>query len=85
MKTTIFTIVTITMLFSTAAPAISGDAFWNSYYAARGGYGGGNDIAGMLANQRNTEAIVNEMRAARGKPPCSIGLLGQWIHGRPAC
>ena len=59
------------------------NGFWDNYYAGRGGYGGG-DITGMLQNQRNTEAIINEMRAARHQPPCSIGLLGQW-QGRPRC
>jgi hypothetical protein len=54
--------------------------FWNSYYAARGN----GDITATISAQRNTEAIVNEMRAQRGLPPCSIGLLGQWA-GKPAC
>ena len=58
--------------------------FWNSYYAARGGYGGGDDITDMLANQRNAEAIANAYRQAHGLPRCSIGLLGQW-RGMPAC
>jgi len=62
----------------------STETFWNSYYAARGGYGGGTDWNGIIANQRNTEAIINEMRRQHGLPPCSIGLLGQWM-GRPAC
>jgi hypothetical protein len=62
----------------------STDTFWNSYYAARGGYGGGTDWPAIIANQRNTEALINEMRRQRGLPPCSIGLLGQ-MFGRPAC
>jgi hypothetical protein len=61
----------------------SQSAFWNNYWAARGGYGGDNTAA-IIANQRNTEALINEMRAQRGLPPCSIGLLGQW-QGRPPC
>ncbi len=44
----------------------------------------GNNPGMILQNQRNTEAIVNEMRAQRHQPPCSIGLLGQW-QGRPRC
>ena len=57
------------------------DPFWNSYYAAQGQ---GPSAGTIIANQKNTEAMVNEMRAARGQPPCSIGLIGQW-QGRPAC
>jgi hypothetical protein len=56
----------------------------NGYWAYQWRHGGGDDITDMLQNQRNTEAIINEMRAARGQPPCSIGLLGQW-QGRPRC
>jgi hypothetical protein len=43
---------------------------------------GWNNPGIILQNQRNTEAIINEMRAQRHQPPCSIGLLGQW-QGRP--
>jgi hypothetical protein len=57
------------------------DGYWN--YQTRHGFGG-DDITDMLQNQRNTEAIINEMRAQRHQPPCSIGLLGQW-QGRPRC
>jgi hypothetical protein len=59
-------------------------AFWNSYYAAQNGFNQGMMAQSLASNRRNTEAIVNEMRAQRGLPPCSIGLLGQWA-GRPAC
>jgi hypothetical protein len=62
----------------------STQTFWNSYYAARGGYGGGTDWPGIIANQRNTEALINEMRRQHGLPPCSIGLLGQFF-GKPSC
>jgi hypothetical protein len=62
----------------------STQTFWNSYYAARGGYGGGTDWGQIIANQRNTEALINEMRRQHGLGPCSIGLLGQWM-GRPPC
>jgi hypothetical protein len=57
---------------------------YDGYQAYQWRHGGGDDITDMLQNQRNTEAIINEMRAARHQPPCSIGLLGQWM-GKPRC
>jgi hypothetical protein len=59
-------------------------SFWNSYYAANPGGNAGANVGAVIAQQRNTEAIINEMRAARGAPPCSIGIIGQW-QGRPSC
>jgi hypothetical protein len=56
----------------------------DGYQAYQWRRGGGDDITDMLQNQRNTEAAINEMRAARHQPPCSIGLLGQW-QGKPRC
>lgn len=45
---------------------------------------GRNDAGAIIREQRNTEAIVNALRAQQHLPPCSIGLIGQW-QGRPAC
>lgn len=85
----LFAILAACAIFSSAASAqqyyyVQPSPFWNSYNAARGNGGGNSDIIATLSAQRNTEAVVNEMRAHRGLPPCSIGLLGQW-RGRPAC
>jgi hypothetical protein len=57
------------------------NSFWNSYYAAQNGFNSGNLAQG---SRRETEALINESRARRGAPPCSIGIIGQW-QGRPAC
>jgi hypothetical protein len=40
---------------------------------------------GMLAQQRANEAIINEMRRARGAPPCSLNALRAALIGRPVC
>jgi hypothetical protein len=77
-------LVIIGMLLPAHAAQDSTETFWNSYYAARGGYGGGTDWGAIIVNQRNTEALINEMRRQRGLPPCSIGLLGQ-MFGKPPC
>jgi hypothetical protein len=81
----IFAVLAASAIFSASASAqqyyyVQPSPFWNSYNAARGN----GDITATLSARRNTEAIVNEMRASRGLPPCSIGLLGQWA-GKPAC
>jgi len=53
-------------------------------YDAATNYGRTPDMGTIIREQKNTEALVNAIRAQRGLPPCSIGLLGQWM-GRPAC
>lgn len=55
-------------------------SFWNSYNAASAP----NYWAHIAAERRNTEALINESRAARGAPPCSMTVIGQW-QGRPPC
>lgn len=66
------------------AHAQSTQCFTNGPYINCQNFDNGVNITGMLQNQRNTEAIINEMRAQRHQPPCSMGLLGQW-QGRPRC
>jgi hypothetical protein len=40
---------------------------------------------GMLAQQRANEAMINEMRRARGAPPCSLNPFRAALIGRPVC
>jgi hypothetical protein len=82
-------IIPLTIVLTILARVVSLDmakaqdnAFWNSYHAAQNGFNNGGYYAGN--SRRNTEALINEMRAQRGAPPCSMGLIGPW-KGGPAC
>lgn len=79
----LFTIVMLLMPMGASAQNMpiyeSGmNTFWQTYHA-------GDQARYLAAERRNTEAIINEMRAARGAPPCSMGILDQLILDRPAC
>lgn len=83
MKSKSLIIVGAFALASTAAyadPAEIRDAFWTGYYGAS------NSFQNSFNNSaRQTEALINEMRAARGAPPCAFGFLRQLILDRPSC
>jgi hypothetical protein len=87
MRTRIFlfvTIVTGMFLFGIGVHAQGyNPGFWNNYYAAQNGFNSGTMAAGVANQRRANEAILNEMRASRGLPPCSLAPIN--LSGRPSC
>lgn len=91
----LFTAVFLTTL-STGAIAQNCTTNFSGNYAYTNCYGGQtpdpyaagianiNRIGGIIAQQRQTEAIVNAYRQAHGLPRCSTALFQQWA-GTPAC
>jgi hypothetical protein len=65
-------------VFTNCTGGYENNAFQNGYNAATSGMAIG-------AQRRNTEAIINEMRAQRGQPPCSMTPLGTVFTGRSMC
>jgi len=85
MKLTISTILVALALSSTATAqnytiTIQPDPFWSNYYAAQSAGG----ALGDIADQMQTQAMINSYRQAHGLPKCSAFPIFHW-DGLPGC